>query len=156
VGDFLIFLGMGMGLGIPLVLVLLALITGNLLRRNHLKRLVEAEARLAGVVLSSSAGPVPAGEGVASIPVAGEVVLAADFWLMLRAALRSLVGGRVSALEEVLERARREALVRLQAQAAAMDARLVLNLRVETARLGNAMVEVLAYGTAIRGPGRNP
>ena len=70
------------------------------------------------------------------------------------AGLRDLVGGRVSSYESLLERARREALLRMKAEARALGAQSVWNVRLETSSItkggkGVSAVEVLAYGTAL-------
>ena len=69
--------------------------------------------------------------------------------------LRKIFGGRLGAYETLLERARREAILRLKEQSA--GAHLIVNLRLETCtiartkgRQGIGAVEVLAYGTAVR------
>jgi uncharacterized protein YbjQ (UPF0145 family) len=74
------------------------------------------------------------------------------------ASLRALVGGRVKSFEPLLDRARREALLRMREQARARGFDAVINTRLETSRLassrqsGNktAGIEILAYGTAIK------
>lgn len=86
----------------------------------------------------------------------GSVVISADYFKMVAASLISLVGGRISVYESLLERARREALLRLKEQALTWGATQILNVRFETANIngefakGVISVEVIAYGTAIR------
>jgi uncharacterized protein YbjQ (UPF0145 family) len=69
--------------------------------------------------------------------------------------LRSIVGGRVTAYETLLDRARREAILRMKQEAKAMNADRIFNIKLETASIsknasGNiGSVEVLAYGTAL-------
>ena len=58
--------------------------------------------------------------------------------------------------ESLLDRAKREAILRLKAQATGCDA--IINLRMETSNLASVQsrkkgiggVEVIAYGTAVR------
>jgi len=87
--------------------------------------------------------------------VRGNVVISIDYFKGLLASLRNLVGGDVSAFESLLDRARREAILRMQEQARGLGADAVFNMKFETSRIsGNAgqsigSIEVLAYGTAL-------
>lgn len=86
----------------------------------------------------------------------GSVVISPDYFKMVIASLINLVGGRVTVYETLLDRARREALLRLKEKAIAWGATQVLNVRFETANInaeqskGIISIEVIAYGTAIR------
>ena len=66
----------------------------------------------------------------------------------LMAGLRSIVGGEIHEYTQLLEEARRHALDRLVANAAAMGANAVLMMRYDSAEIGNTMSEIVAYGTA--------
>ena len=86
--------------------------------------------------------------------VCGSVVISIDFFKKFVAGLRDLVGGRVSSYESLLERARREALLRMKTEARSIGAKSVWNVRLETSSItkggkGVAAVEVIAYGTAV-------
>ena len=59
----------------------------------------------------------------------GSVVVSADYFKMFASALRSLVGGRVIVYESVLDRGRREAILRMKEQAIAWGATQVVNVR---------------------------
>jgi len=69
-----------------------------------------------------------------------------------------LVGGRITMYETMLERARREALLRLLEEADAAGAQEVHNIRFQFSRVGSSSqqaqigggAELLAYGTAIK------
>lgn len=82
--------------------------------------------------------------------VTGSVVVANDFFKMTAASLRNLFGGRMSSFESLMDRARREAVLRLKEKARAWGADEVIHLRLVTARLGHGGVEVLAVGTALK------
>ena len=87
--------------------------------------------------------------------VCGSVVISIDYFKRLLAILRAVVGGPVASYETLLDRARREALLRMKEQCP--DAVQIINIRVETSSIHNAAgngigsVELLAYGTAIYG-----
>lgn len=89
--------------------------------------------------------------------VSGSVVISIDYFKRLLAILRNIFGGRVKSYETLVDRARREAILRMKEKAMAGGANLVVNLRLETAAIGNSAnsrksigsVEVIAYGTAV-------
>ncbi len=72
----------------------------------------------------------------------------------MAAGLRSLFGGRLIGYETLLDRARREAVLRMKQQAADRGAHLVVNVLFETSTLNQNQrgsiisCEVLVYGTA--------
>tara|TARA_Y100001934_G_C12303925_1_gene751413 strand:- start:612 stop:893 length:282 start_codon:yes stop_codon:yes gene_type:complete len=88
----------------------------------------------------------------------GSVVISLDYFKRFLAGLRSLVGGRVGSYESLLDRARRESLLRMKEVAIKGGYDAVINVRFETSRLassgqngsGTAGVELMAYGTAIK------
>jgi uncharacterized protein YbjQ (UPF0145 family) len=85
------------------------------------------------------------------------VVIAEDYFKRVAAALKGLVGGRIVAYESLLERGRREALVRMKERARQLGATQVVNVRLETASLSEDFsgqrpmfsAEFIAYGTAL-------
>jgi len=89
--------------------------------------------------------------------VSGSVVISLDYFKRIIAGLRGIIGGRIKTYEPLLERARREALLRMTEQARDRGFDAVINVRLETSRLANAGkdgrgtagVEMLAFGTAI-------
>ena len=88
----------------------------------------------------------------------GSVVISADYFKMFAAYLRNLVGGRMKAYDSILDRGRREAVLRMKEQAIAWGATKILNMRLETSSINNQAisgeglfsVEVIAYGTGIK------
>ncbi|MEW6713209.1 MAG: heavy metal-binding domain-containing protein, partial [Candidatus Riflebacteria bacterium] len=89
--------------------------------------------------------------------VTGTVVIGSDPFKRYIANLVNLIGGRVSVFETLLDRARREAVLRMKEKAVSIKADEIINFRMETMSIcsGNdakpmGIVEVLAYGTAVR------
>ncbi len=86
--------------------------------------------------------------------VTGNVVISVDYFKRFISVLRNLVGGRVTSYETLIDRARREAVLRMKQQAYEMGAKHVFNIKFETASIYKGKrrqigsVEVLAYGTA--------
>lgn len=86
--------------------------------------------------------------------VQGSTVIGADYFKAVLAGLVSFFGGNIAALESVLDRGRRESLLRLKQQAAGAD--FLANLRYETTEISGSSsrgalpkVEFFAYATAI-------
>lgn len=82
--------------------------------------------------------------------VSASVVIAGDYFKTVIAGLKSLIGGTLNSQESLLDRARREALIRLKEKAKKMGASEIVGLRLEATSLDQAGVEIHAYGTAIR------
>jgi uncharacterized protein YbjQ (UPF0145 family) len=91
--------------------------------------------------------------------VAGSTVVSVDYFKRFLAHLRNFFGGRVRAYESLLDRARREALLRMKTEANERGFDAVINVRIETANIsspfgrngkGTAGIEVLAFGTALK------
>ena len=148
------------GLGFSATLLVVGLTAGTITERRHFADLRRREGRLQSIILTN-VKRLPAGEAVQdSRLITGHVVVSTDYFKSLCASLRRLVGGPIRSYEALVERGRREALLRLKAQAAAMGAELVLNVRLETMTIARSTqgkgvtgVEVLAYGTAVRRTG---
>src|SRR5438552_14662821 len=66
----------------------------------------------------------------------------------IMAGLRSIVGGEIDEYTQLLEEARRHAVDRLVRNATAMGANAVLMMRYDSAKIGQTMSEIVAYGTA--------
>ncbi len=86
--------------------------------------------------------------------VYGSAVISIDYFKKILAGLRNIFGGTVKSYESLIDRARREALLRMKEMAG--DAAVIVNVRIETSSVGKqankkgvACLEALAYGTAI-------
>lgn len=137
-----------------LVLLALGYGFGRYAEKSHYKSIIEREQRLNG--LPAVVTRIPPTDAVYQAElVSGSVVVSVDYFKRFIAALRNLVGGRVTSYESLLDRARREAMLRMKEEAEALGADYVFNVKLETSRIsqnarGNiGSVEVLAYGTAL-------
>ena len=83
--------------------------------------------------------------------VTGEVIVGANLFRDLFASIRDIVGGRAGAYEEVLSRAREEALAEVRAKAATLGANAVIGIDLDYEVLGanGSMLMVSATGTAV-------
>ena len=68
----------------------------------------------------------------------------------LMAGLKNIVGGELKGYTELLQEARKQALDRMAAQAQAMGANAVVNVRFSTSAVAQGAAELYAYGTAVR------
>lgn len=141
-----------LNLAIPIVLILVGSASGTWVERRHYRSLEAREAALRDrPVVTFRTTPQPPAGGVL---VTGNVVVSIDHFKRLVAGLRQLLGGRVASYETLVDRARREALLRMRESAPPCD--LILNVRIETSTLDGGdgersvgSVEALAYGTAV-------
>jgi Uncharacterized conserved protein len=67
----------------------------------------------------------------------------------IMAGLKNIVGGELKGYTELLNEARQEAIERMVAQATAVGANAVINVRFSTANITSGAAEVMAYGTAV-------
>ncbi|WP_338727381.1 YbjQ family protein [Haladaptatus sp. DJG-WS-42] len=94
---------------------------------------------------------IPGAEIVEAIGIArGNTVEARNVGRDITQGLRNIVGGELKAYSKLLSKARDEALSRMEADATAMGADAVINIRLETSQITNGGAEVIAYGTAVR------
>jgi uncharacterized protein YbjQ (UPF0145 family) len=139
--------------GLPVALVALGYGVGRIIERRHYASLRQRETEFQGLVALSTRW-VP--EGVTATDgqlLTASVVVSADYFKAFVAGFRSLFGGRFRGYETLLERARREAMLRLKQQARDVGAPLVIGVRFHTTQVtgvATPAVEVMAYGTALR------
>jgi uncharacterized protein YbjQ (UPF0145 family) len=67
----------------------------------------------------------------------------------IMAGLKNIVGGELKGYTELLVEARQEAIERMVAQAQALGANAVINVRFSTSNITSGAAEVMAYGTAV-------
>ncbi|NQU24020.1 MAG: heavy metal-binding domain-containing protein [Candidatus Nealsonbacteria bacterium] len=137
------------------VVLIVAWVIGSSVESSHFRRLIAREQTLSKIMVSNLKRLPPNWCATSSALVAGEAVIATDYFKVFAASLRKLFGGRVRSYETLVERARREAIVRMLEQARSAGANAVWNVRIETTTIQgkqqgkSAGVEVLAYGTAL-------
>jgi uncharacterized protein YbjQ (UPF0145 family) len=155
--EFLQSLSLAVQFGIPLLVLIVAYFIGNLIEKKHFKDIQERETKNVGFPVVSFE-TIPEDWRVSnSYLVSGSVVISLDYFKRVIAGLRGLMGGRIKTYEPLLERARREALLRMVESAKSGGYNAIINVRLETSRLANARgngkgiagIEMLAFGTAI-------
>lgn len=138
-----------------LVLILLGYFFGKRAEKKHYASIRQREKALLRLPATTSKFPMDV-----SLPmiersqlVTGSVVISIDYFKRILAMLRAIVGGPVQSYETLLDRARREAILRMKESCP--DADQIINVRLETSSISNGAaksigsVEIIAYGTAI-------
>ena len=84
--------------------------------------------------------------------VTGEVIVGANLFRDLFASITDIVGGRSGKYEDVLARARKEALGEMEAEAAKLGGNAVIGVDIDYETVGKdgSMLMVTACGTAVR------
>ncbi len=129
---------------------------GRWREHSHLASLEQRERQNRDIVVTNlKIGPHPEAVKVASY-VSGDAVIATDYFKTFAAAIRRIIGGEMRSYETLMNRARREATLRMLDQARQLGATEVWNVRLETSNVLSATsnnkaasVEVFAFGTAI-------
>lgn len=127
---------------------------GRWAESSHYRSIQRREQAFRNILLIAARFPPPDLVARNTQLVAGNVVISVDYFKRFLAGLRNVFGGRVRSYESLLDRARREAILRMKAQARALGADMVFNIKMETASISKGRrntigaVEVLAYGTA--------
>lgn len=144
-------------LGVPLFLLALGYVAGTLAEKSHYKSIRVRELRLRRMPTTNLRRPPPHWRVEHSGLVAGSTVVSVDYFKRFLAQLRNLVGGRVRSYESLLDRGRREAVLRMKEEASKAGFDAIINLRLETSSLaaplrnkGVAGIEVIAFGTALK------
>ncbi len=138
-----------------LALLIIGYLFGKWAEKRHYRSIHEREDSLRDLLVLPVRVPEPQHLNHDSTLVTGSVVISVDYFKTVAASLRNLFGGRVGAYETLIDRARREATLRMQEDAQLKGAELIYNVKYETSRIGDnagkglGSVEVLAYGTAL-------
>ncbi len=137
------------------ILFVVGYFAGRWNERRHYASIRDREEQLAGVLVFTNRFPPASTARVDTGLVAGSVVISEDFFKGVVAGLYSLVGGRIRSYESLLDRARREAVLRMKSEAQKLGAGMIINVKFQTFAIGGRNpgtikgVEMLAYGTAL-------
>ncbi|MEM9186033.1 MAG: heavy metal-binding domain-containing protein [Planctomycetota bacterium] len=144
-------------IGFVLFFLTLGFFAGGFNERRHFKRLEEREAANKGFIVTQLK-TFPGGASDARPPQVfmAEAVIASDYLKTFLAGIRKFFGGEMGSYQSLLERSRREALLRIIEQATAAGYDTACNLRYETADIGGSTnpqkftvtVAVIATATA--------
>ena len=141
-------------IAIPALLLFVGRVVGSIIERKHYASIEDREARFHGQpALSTKQSDAPGAVRSASLAT-GSVVLSVDHFKRFLSGFRMIFGGEVRSYSSLIERARREAVLRMKESQP--DAHAYINTRLETSTIssttgneGIGTIEVLAYGTAV-------
>ncbi len=144
-GDLLVLIGM----------IAMGYFVGSYLERRHYASIRERESAFVHLPATTLKKPIHPEAVTESYLVHGSVVISLDYFKRMVAGFRNIFGGNLGTYETLLDRARREAILRMKVDA--KDANEILNLRIETSSISKSdrkgkigSIEVYAYGTAIK------
>ena len=140
-----------------LILLVLGYIFGQLAEKKHFRSIIQREKETLSMPVMTLKSVPASLNRCDTFLVSGNVVVSIDFFKKFLSALRALIGGRLHSYESLLDRARREAILRMKQSAIDRGGKVILNVRIETASISKnsrsrqsvGSVEVVAYGTAI-------
>jgi len=144
-------------IGIPLLLVAIGLVVGTINENKHYASIKQREQQTLKLPVITLKQYDQDKDPQKAYLVTGSVVISVDYFKRLLAALRNIFGGRVMAYESLVDRARREAILRMKEKCPEAD--IIINLRIETSTISKqgrsgqksvGCVEAIAYGTAIQ------
>ncbi len=139
-----------------LILLGLGFFVGGTTERRHYARIERREQEMSDMLLTQvkTFPHAISGERAPEL-ICAEVVVATDYLKSLFAKFRNFFGGEVRSYQTLMDRARREALLRVQARARHRGHNALCNIRIQTADVGGnslerkvATVAVIASATA--------
>ena len=138
-----------------LILLALGYSAGTISEKNHYRSILKRERdHLSLPAITLKHVDLPPEKIQSAQLVCGSAVISIDYFKRIMAALRNIFGGTITAYETLLDRARREAILRMKETAG--DAAMIVNVRIETSTIGRkarkssvGCLEAIAYGTAI-------
>lgn len=137
-----------MELIIGFVLLVITYFTGTHIEKKHFRNLIAREKLIVHQPFTTDNFTAMDHSNIKKIGMVSEsCVIGADYFKMFIASLRSLIGGPLSTYESLLDRARREAILRMREKARNAD--MIVETRIITSEIGPGIIEIQAYGTAI-------
>ncbi|MFH1413401.1 MAG: YbjQ family protein [Candidatus Omnitrophota bacterium] len=141
------------------LIVVIAYIIGTMVEISHYKEIEAREKAYMDLAVVSSKDIENEDQIESAQLVSASVVISLDYFKRILAGLRNIVGGRIKSYETLLDRGRREAILRMKEQARQIGFDMVINMRFQTSGIGQVTgtknnslgcFEVLAYGTAVK------
>lgn len=141
---------------ILLIIVGVTYVTGTIIEKRHYKDIIKREiALIKKPIINAGAKTWNSKKKIKKIElVTGEVVISGDYFKNFAATLKSFFGGRLTSFESVLDRGRREAILRMREKA--KDANFIINTKIESVMINDYYTNnsvpqcaIIAYGTAI-------
>lgn len=140
---------------ILLFLIVLGYLAGTFVEKRHYRSIDKREQELLKLPAVSLKSVDIVDDRIKNARiVSGSAVISIDYFKRFIAGLRQIFGGTVKSYESLIDRARREAVLRMKVDAKSAD--IIINVRIETAAIGRranrkgiGCLEAIAYGTAL-------
>jgi len=135
-----------------LALIVVGYAAGRVAEARHYRSIRRREKQLSSVMVFSNRFPPELGARHTAALVSGSAVISQDYFKFAVAGLQTLLGGRLRSYEALLDRARREAVLRMKQDARNKAGNMIINVKFETYSIPGRQlgaVEILAYGTAL-------
>ena len=129
---------------------------GTIIEKRHYKKILQREiALIRKPIITYGAKKWNTKRKIRKIElVAGEAVISGDYFKNFVAGFKNFFGGRLTPHESILDRARREAILRMREKA--RKAHLIVNVKIESIMVNDQnradsipQCAVIAYGTAV-------
>lgn len=143
-------------IGVFLILLAVGFFAGSYIEKKHFEDLHDREYRTRQIKVVNIGAKTRIPEADRTKLFVGSVVVSSDYFKTFVAGWMNVFGGRISVFESLVERGRREAILRMKEDAMQWGARQIVNVRLETAELSNhssqgiVSIEVIAYGTGVQ------
>lgn len=138
----------------PFLLLFVGYMAGRRAESAHYKSIHRREEGFAHIPVTTTKKYSEERPVTESRMAVGSVVVSIDYYKRFLAHVRNLFGGEVAAYSPLLDRGRREAILRMKESCP--DAHMFVNMRLETATLFNGnqksigSVEMMCYATALK------
>jgi uncharacterized protein YbjQ (UPF0145 family) len=129
-------------------LVALGYTVGSQRERQHYKSLSVRENTFQDIGLRSNKR-LPK-DATDTKMIMASVVIATDYFKNVATNIKNMIGGGLHSQELLMDRAKREATIRLREKAAGWGAKEVFGFRIDTVALDGKGIEVFVYGTAVK------
>ncbi len=143
-----------------LVLLTVGFFVGRRVEKEHYRSIIQRERDSIHFPVSSL-GTLDPKSTIENLELLSAIaVLSPDYFKLFASKIKSLFGGRINVYETLIDRARRESILRLKEKAMAKGYNAIIQLRIETSSIsgskmnttqsGVSSIEVIAYGTAVQ------
>jgi len=138
-----------------IVLMSLGYFIGSHREKKHYESIIKREKEFGDVMLFDLKNIPESLTAQGGHLVVGHSVISVDYFKKYVAGLRMLFGGRLKVFESLLDRSRREAVLRMKEEAKKTNSNMVFNIKFETSSVSKGSknkigsVEVFVYGSAV-------
>lgn len=139
------------------VFIPIGFIFGRYAEKKHIRNLGEREKACSGFsVTDIKSFPAIATDSITPKLFTAEVTIASDYYKRFAGGIKGIFGGEIKSYASLMQRARREAVLRLIEQAKSEGYNAICNIRLDSADIGGTsttkhgsiMVSVIGSGTA--------